>query len=158
MLCCFQIAPSSGHERSSRATRARAPLAEPRVHGLSPAPPRSSPGKNKVPPARRKRPRRMGPCKRGRRRRGIIWRTTPPLKRYGRGTGLVSRRRPGPKKFEPFGYRPDILLPGTLHHSGNRPAPPSDHIPLVRRSALRTGQTAEHFGFIRIGGHAGNPP
>ena len=72
--------------------------------------------------------------------------------------GLRFTRRPGPKKFEPFGYRPDILLPGTLHHSGNRPAPPSDHIPLVRRSALRTGQTAEHFGFIRIGGDAGNSP
>ena len=27
-------------------------------------------------------------------------------------------------------------LPGTLHHSGNRPAPPSEDIPLARRSAF----------------------
>jgi hypothetical protein len=37
---------------------------------------------------------------------------------------------------EPFEFRPDIFLPGTLHHSGNKPAPPSDHIPLARRSAF----------------------
>src|SRR3982074_121966 len=42
-----------------------------------------------------------------------------------RGTGV-----------EPFGFHPDIFLPGTLHHSGNKPAPPSDHIPLERRSAF----------------------
>jgi hypothetical protein len=28
------------------------------------------------------------------------------------------------------------LMPGTLHHSGNRPAPPSEDIPLERRSAF----------------------
>ena len=43
-----------------------------------------------------------------------------------------------PIAVEPFGFRPDLLLPGTLHHSGNRPAPPSDHIPLARRSAFLT--------------------
>jgi hypothetical protein len=75
---------------------------------------------------------------------GKIWRTTPALaNRY------VSRTAPfqganGPAKFvsgafEPFSFRPDKTLPGTLHHSGNRPAPPSDHIPLARRSAFRRG-------------------
>jgi len=28
------------------------------------------------------------------------------------------------------------FLPGTLHHSGNRPAPPSEDTPLARRSAF----------------------
>jgi hypothetical protein len=36
-----------------------------------------------------------------------------------------------------FSFRPDKTLPGTLHHSGNRPAPPSDHTPLARRSAFQ---------------------
>ena len=40
-------------------------------------------------------------------------------------------------RVEPFSFRPDKTLPGTLHHSGNRPAPPSDHIPLARRSAFQ---------------------
>jgi hypothetical protein len=41
--------------------------------------------------------------------------------------------------IEPFPSRPDKTLPGTLHHSGNRPAPPSDHIPLARHSAFQRG-------------------
>jgi hypothetical protein len=41
---------------------------------------------------------------------------------------------------EPFSFGPDIILPGTLHHSGNTPAPPSDHIPLARRSAFQQGR------------------
>ena len=41
---------------------------------------------------------------------------------------------------EPFSFGPDKILPGTLHHSGNRPAPPSDHIPLARRSAFQQGR------------------
>ena len=40
-------------------------------------------------------------------------------------------------RVEPFSFRPDKILPGTLHHSGIRPAPPSDHTPLARRSAFR---------------------
>ena len=42
---------------------------------------------------------------------------------------------------EPFSLRPDKILPGTLHHSGIRPAPPSDHTPLARRSAFQPGQS-----------------
>ena len=30
-------------------------------------------------------------------------------------------------------------MPGILHRSGNKPAPPSDHIPLARRSAFARG-------------------
>ena len=41
-----------------------------------------------------------------------------------------------PESVEPFAGRRDIFLPGTLHHSGYKPAPPSDHIPLARRSAF----------------------
>ena len=37
-----------------------------------------------------------------------------------------------------FHSAPTKLLPGTLHHSGNRPAPPSDDTPLARRSAVET--------------------
>ena len=40
------------------------------------------------------------------------------------------------RAVEPFSFRPDKILPGTLHHSGIRPAPPSDHTPLARRSAF----------------------
>ena len=40
------------------------------------------------------------------------------------------------RAVEPFAIRPDLFLPGTLHHSGNRPAPPSEHTPLERRSAF----------------------
>jgi hypothetical protein len=38
--------------------------------------------------------------------------------------------------FEPFEWRPDLSLPGALHNSGNKPAPPSEHTPLGRRSAF----------------------
>ena len=40
-----------------------------------------------------------------------------------------------------FPSRQDKILPGTLHHSGNRPAPPSDHTPLARRSAFQRRRT-----------------
>ena len=56
-------------------------------------------------------------------------------------------------RVEPFPSRPDKTLPGTLHHSGNRPAPPSDHIPLARRSAFqrgRRGNSDAHPGLERI--------
>ena len=81
----------------------------------------------------------MGPCARGRRRRGIIWRTTPPSKRYGGGRHFVSASVFARKALNHLRAAPDIFLPGTLHHSGYKPAPPSDHIPLARRSAFGPG-------------------
>jgi hypothetical protein len=74
---------------------------------------------------------------------GEIWRTTPPSRTdtsaaRARFSGQMPRQiRLG--CIEPFPLRPDKTLPGTLHHSGNRPAPPSDHIPLGRRSAFQRG-------------------
>ena len=62
-----------------------------------------------------------------------------------------------PSGVEPFSFRPDKILPGTLHHSGNRPAPPSDHTPLARRSAFqrrrkrgRRGNSNARAGLERI--------
>ena len=52
-----------------------------------------------------------------------------------------------------FPSRQDKILPGTLHHSGNRPAPPSDHTPLARRSAFQAGAGGEFgraFGLNRM--------
>jgi hypothetical protein len=66
----------------------------------------------------RKRPRRMG------------WRDV-----------LRFSIRICPQRVEPFEGRPDIFLPGTLHHSGYKPAPPSDHTPLARRSAFGSDAT-----------------
>ena len=45
-------------------------------------------------------------------------------------------------RVEPFSFRSDKTLPGTLHHSGIKPAPPSDHTPLARRSAFCARGTA----------------
>jgi hypothetical protein len=58
---------------------------------------------------------------------------------------------------EPFSFRPDKILPGTLHHSGIRPAPPSDHTPLARRSAFcvrgnGAGNSKAHAGLKRLHG------
>ena len=77
---------------------------------------------------------------RGRRRRGKSGGPPRPLEQIRLPQGPVSARklprqiRLGP--VEPFSFRPDKTLPGTLHHSGIRPAPPSDHTPLARRSAF----------------------
>jgi hypothetical protein len=49
-------------------------------------------------------------------------------------------------RVEPFSFRPDKTLPGTLHHSGIRPAPPSDHTPLARRSAFQHGRKPARRG------------
>ena len=38
--------------------------------------------------------------------------------------------------LEPFLPRPDLPLPGALQNSGTKPAPPSEHTPLGRRSAF----------------------
>src|SRR6476469_1362515 len=79
---------------------------------------------------------------RGRRWRGKIWRTTPPSRPDTSAAKPRFSARELPRRIrlgrvEPFLLPPDITLPGTLHHSGIRPAPPSDHTPLVRRSAFQ---------------------
>ena len=74
---------------------------------------------------------------------GEIWMTAPP----SRADTFAARPRFSVQiagKFvlsdvEPFPFHPDKNLPGTLHHSGIRPAPPSDHTPLARRSAFQRG-------------------
>jgi hypothetical protein len=71
---------------------------------------------------------------------GETWRTTPP----SRADTSAARSRFSVQiagdfvshGVEPFSFHPDKTLPGTLHHSGIRPAPPSDHTPLARRSAF----------------------
>ena len=62
------------------------------------------------------------------------------------------------RAVEPFSFRPDKILPGTLHHSGIRPAPPSDHTPLARRSAFlrarqRAGNSKARAGLKRLQGN-----
>ena len=90
-----------------------------------------------------KRPRRMGLCSEvadG----GKIWRTTPPSRPDTSAAkprfSMQIARQVGSGGVEPFSFGPDKILPGTLHHSGNRPAPPSDHTPLARRSAFQQGR------------------
>jgi hypothetical protein len=88
---------------------------------------------------------------------GKIWRTTPPSRADTSAATPSFRRANCPGEFvlsdvEPFSFRPDKTLPGTLHHSGNRPAPPSDHTPLARRSAFQRGwkrEPAREFGRAR---------
>jgi hypothetical protein len=91
-----------------------------------------------------------GAMQRGRRRRGKSGGPPRPREQIRLPQGPVSacklprQIRLGP--VEPFSFRPDKNLPGTLHHSGNRPAPPSDYIPLARRSAfLRARQRGREF-------------
>ena len=48
----------------------------------------------------------------------------------------ISRATQRPRPLNLFRSLQTKPLPGTLHHSGNRPAPPSDHTPLARRSAF----------------------
>jgi len=93
---------------------------------------------------------------------GKIWRTTPPSR------ADTSAARPrfsaqiapanSSRAVEPFSFRPDKILPGTLHHSGIRPAPPSDHTPLARRSAFlrarqRAGNSKARAGLKRLQGN-----
>jgi hypothetical protein len=81
---------------------------------------------------------------RGRRRRGKSGGPPRPREQIRLRHGPVSAgtwpRQIRRGRVEPFSFRLDKTLPGTLHHSGNRPAPPSDHTPLVRRSAFRRGR------------------
>jgi hypothetical protein len=85
-----------------------------------------------------------GAMQRGRRRRGKSGGPPPP----SRADTSAARPRFSLQNtqirlggVEPFSLRPDKILPGTLHHSGIRPAPPSDHTPLARRSAFQPGQS-----------------
>lgn len=85
-----------------------------------------------------------GAMQRGRRRRGKSGGPPRPRDQIRPPQGPVSACKL-PDRFvsggvEPFSFRPDKILPGTLHHSGNRPAPPSDHTPLARRSAFQHGR------------------
>ena len=96
-----------------------------------------------------KRPRRMGLCSEvadG----GKIWRTTPPSRSDTSAArprfSVQIARQVGSGGVEPFSFGPDKILPGTLHHSGNRPAPPSDHTPLARRSAFQKGGSEADAG------------
>jgi len=73
---------------------------------------------------------------------GKIWRTTPALaSRYVRRKAPFQRANCLGKfvsgALNLFLAVQDKILPGTLHHSGIRPAPPSDHTPLARRSAFQ---------------------
>jgi hypothetical protein len=88
-----------------------------------------------------KRPRRMGQCSevadgggnlqdRPRPRGADTFAARP------RFSGQIARQFVS-GRVEPFSLSPDKTLPGTLHHSGIKPAPPSDHIPLVRRSVFQ---------------------
>ena len=96
------------------------------------------------PAARAKRPRRMGRCSEVA-DDGENLEDHPAL-----ATRYVRRKAPFQHANCPanwsraalnlFSFGPDKILPGTLHHSGNRPAPPSDHIPLGRRSAFQQGR------------------
>ena len=82
-----------------------------------------------------------GAMQRGRRWRGKSGGPPPPSRAdtsaaKPRFSMQIARRiRLG--RVEPFSFPPDKTLPGTLHHSGIRPAPPSDHTPLARRSAFQ---------------------
>jgi hypothetical protein len=82
-----------------------------------------------------------GAMQRGRRRRGKSGGPPRPREQIRlRHCPVSAGKLPGEfvsSDVEPFSFRPDKTLPGTLHHSGNRPAPPSDHTPLARRSAFR---------------------
>ena len=84
--------------------------------------------------AQPKRPRRMGRCGEvaddGEKSGG------PPRPRNRYVCRKAPFQRNSRRAVEPFAIRPDLFLPGTLHHSGNRPAPPSEHTPLERRSAF----------------------
>ncbi len=104
---------------------------------------------------------------RDRRRRGKSGGPRRPREQIRLRQGPVSARKlpgkfvSGPnssRAVEPFSFRPDKILPGTLHHSGIRPAPPSDHTPLARRSAFlrarqRAGNSKARAGLKRLQGN-----
>jgi hypothetical protein len=72
---------------------------------------------------------------------GKIWRTTPPSRADTSAASPPFQHTNRPVNSSEtalnlFSFCPDKILPGTLHHSGNRPAPPSEYTPLARRSAF----------------------
>ena len=77
---------------------------------------------------------------RGRRRRGKSGGPPRPREQIRPLQRPVSADKFASSRVEPFSFLPDKILPGTLRHSGNRPAPPSDHTPLARRSAFQHGR------------------
>ena len=86
-----------------------------------------------------------GAMQRGRRRRGKSGGPPRPRDQIRplQGPPVSACKLPGKLVsggVEPFSFGPDKILPGTLHHSGIRPAPPSDHTPLARRSAFQRGR------------------
>lgn len=90
------------------------------------------------------RPRRMGLCSEVADGGEIPW-DHPALSEQIRA---VLSRRFSAQNRSAYSSQPALNLlaaiqtncmPGTLHHSGNKPAPPSDHIPLARRSAFAGG-------------------
>jgi hypothetical protein len=88
-----------------------------------------------------KRPRRMGQCGEvadDGEKSGVTPRPRKQIRVPQRAVSapLPALLRNSRRAVEPFTTRPDLFLPGTLHHSGNRPAPPSEHTPLERRSAF----------------------
>ena len=94
--------------------RSRAQHERPRRRGNAAGPPKA--GENPEEPPRPRQPD-----------------TSAATRRFSSGS-VPSRNSQA--TVEPFAFGPDLPLPGTLHHSGNRPAPPSEHTPLERRSAF----------------------
>ena len=100
---------------------------------------------------------------RGRRRRGKSGGPPRPREQIRLPQGLVSAcKLPGKfvsRALNLFLSVQDKILPGTLHHSGIRPAPPSDHTPLARRSAFlrarqRAGNSKARAGLKRLQGNS----
>ena len=98
-----------------------------------------------------------GAMQRGRRRRGNLEDHPALANRYVCREVAVSVPWSG-KFAEPLNLLHSVqtyMLPGTLHHSGNRPAPPSEHTPLERRSAFWPLISRDQ---VRTASHAARTP
>jgi hypothetical protein len=120
-------APGIEANRHGRSVRRAACLAWPWRASRSPVPSQTTPPHGAMQRGRRWRGKSGGP---------------PPLSRPDTSAATPRFSAQTPRRIrrwrvEPFSLPPDITLPGTLHHSGIRPAPPSDHTPLARRSAFQ---------------------
>jgi len=117
-----------------------------RGHGGHRTPPRPATSNQTTPP--------HGAMQRGRRRRGKSGGPPRPREQIRLPQTRVSAGKlPGEfvlSDVEPFSFHPDKTLPGTLHHSGNRPAPPSDHTPLARRSAFQRAWKRSRRGNLDV--------
>jgi hypothetical protein len=149
-------APHSGTAALSNARGIEAPRAG--VHRTAPEKPRRKP-QSQVGPrlaAQSQTTPPHGAMQRGRPMTGKIWRTTPPSP-AATSAATPTFQRANVSRQIPLGalnlfrWSQTKLLPGTLHHSGNRPAPPSEDIPLARRSAFCAcgNRTAGEFGRAR---------